>query len=104
LRENPGQVRNEGWTYLDVRDAARAVGLALLAPGDGAHVVFLAAGTTLLPYPTEELLDAFAPKSARLRRFVGREAPIDLTRARTLLGFAAEHELDMETVPLPRNE
>lgn len=104
LRENPGQVRNEGWTYLDVRDAARAVGLALLAPGDGAHVVFLAAGTTLLPYPTEELLDAFAPKSARLRRFVGREAPIDLTRARTLLDFAAEHELDMETVPLPRNE
>ncbi|HVX43452.1 MAG TPA: NAD(P)-dependent oxidoreductase [Mycobacteriales bacterium] len=104
LREDPGSVRNEGWTYLDVRDAARAVGLALQAPGDGARVVFLAADTTLMPYPTEELIAAFAPNSARLRRFVGREAPIDLTRARTLLGFKAEHELDIETIPLPRNE
>jgi nucleoside-diphosphate-sugar epimerase len=104
LRENPGQVRNEGWTYLDVRDAASAVDLALQAPGSGAQILFVAADQTLVPYATEELLDAFAPNVPRLRRFAGRAAPIDLTRARIVLGFRAEYEIDMETVPLPRNE
>jgi hypothetical protein len=54
-----------------------------------------------VPYPTEDLLDRYAPRVPRLRRFPGREVPIDLTRARTLLGFRAEHPLEIEDRPLP---
>jgi hypothetical protein len=54
-----------------------------------------------VPYPTEDLLDRYGRGRPRLRRFVGREVPIDLTLARTLLGFRAEHLLDIEPAPLP---
>jgi hypothetical protein len=77
------------------------VELSLLCTTPGAHPVFVAADTTLVPYPTEDLLDRHARDRPRLRRFVGREVPIDLTLARTLLGFRAEHLLDIKPVPLP---
>ena len=99
--ENPRHGAKEGWSYLDARDAARAVERSLLCSTPGAHPVFVAAGTTLLPYPTEDLIDRYGRDRPRLRRFVGREVPIDLTLARTLLGFRAEHLLDIEPAPLP---
>ena len=82
------------------RDSAYAIELGLTAPASGAHAFFVTAGTTLAPYATEDLLDAFAPDVPRSRRFVGREVPIDLTAARTVLGFQARHELDLPTLPL----
>jgi nucleoside-diphosphate-sugar epimerase len=94
-RQNPLRGVREGWSYLDTRDAAYAIELGLTKPLSGAHTFFVAAGTTNAPYETEALLDAFAPKVPRLRRFVGREVPIDLTAARTVLGFQAQHELDL---------
>ncbi|WP_375426168.1 NAD-dependent epimerase/dehydratase family protein [uncultured Friedmanniella sp.] len=87
----------EAWAHLDARDAARAIELSLLSQATGAHAVFVAADTTSVPYPTEDLLERYAPGVPRLRRFVDREVPIDLTRARTLLGFRAEHPLDPST-------
>jgi len=99
--EDPGSRVTEGWSYLDVRDAARAVELSLLSTTPGAHPVFVAADTTCVPYPTEDLLDRYGGDRPRLRRFVGREVPIDLTAARTLLGFQAVHLLPIEAAPLP---
>ena len=90
----------EGWSYLDVRDAARAVELSLLSRARGAHAVFVAADETYVPFPPDDLLDRHAPGVPRLRSFAGREVPIDLTRARTLLGFRAEHLLPVEPAPL----
>ncbi len=97
FRENPGAGVREGWSYLDTRDAAYAIELGLTASLSGQHTLFVAAGTTNAPFATEDLLDAFAPKVPRLRRFAGREVPIDLTAARTVLGFQARHELDLPT-------
>lgn len=91
----------EAWSYLDTRDAARAVELSLTARTTGAHAFFLAADHTLAPYRTEDMLRAFAPDIPRLRRFVGREVPIDLTPARELIGFQAQHEIEMATLDLP---
>lgn len=88
---SPGGPVAEGWSYLDVRDAAQAVEKALIAQTTGVIGVYVAADDTLAPYPTEELLDRYAPGVLRTRTFAGREVPIDLTRARTLLGFRAEH-------------
>jgi nucleoside-diphosphate-sugar epimerase len=96
-KEDPVRGVREGWSYLDTRDAAYAIELGLTAQLSGAHKFFVAAGTTNAPYETEALLDAFAPEVPRLRRFVGREVPIDLTAARTVLGFQAQHELDLPT-------
>lgn len=84
------------WTYLDLRDAARAARLAITRPLSGFHVIFVAAPRTLAREPTEDLL-------ARYHRGVprrdgtpipGRTAPIDLSRAREVLGFEAEHLYD----------
>jgi nucleoside-diphosphate-sugar epimerase len=82
------------WSYLDARDAARAM-LAALDPAEpGNHVVYVAAPETLAPYPTEELLDRFHPGVPR-PAFEGRTVPIDLNPARDLLGFAARHPWDV---------
>jgi nucleoside-diphosphate-sugar epimerase len=99
-RRDPADGLREAWSYLDLRDSARAIELGLTAPLSGAHVFFVAAGTTRAPYETEALLDAFAPDVPRLRRFIGREVPIDLTAARTVLGFQAQYELDLPTLDL----
>jgi nucleoside-diphosphate-sugar epimerase len=101
--ENPGEDVRTGWTYLDVRDAARVVELALTRPIRGVQTIFVSADETLVPYPTEELLDRFARGVVRLASFVGREVPADLTRARTILGFRAEHTLDITERPLPQD-
>jgi nucleoside-diphosphate-sugar epimerase len=77
-----------GWAYLTVQDAASAIGTALRAPVRGAHVVGLSAVDTLLPTPTEELLDLYAAQVPRHRRFRGRTALVDTRRARELLGLA----------------
>ena len=95
--KNPAGGVREGWSYLDTRDAARAIELGLTASLSGAHTFFVAANTTNAPYETEALLAAFAPGVPWLRRFVGREVPMDLTAVRTVLGFQAQYELDLPT-------
>ena len=87
LAADPAKGAAELWGYLDYRDAAQCCVAALARRRPGCHVVTLAAPTTLAPYPTEQLLDAFLPNVARRTRFPGRTAPFDLTRARDLLGF-----------------
>ncbi|MDX3005250.1 NAD(P)-dependent oxidoreductase [Kribbella solani] len=100
IRIKPESGLREAWTYLDTRDAAYAVELGLTAPFSGAQPFFVAASTTNAPYPTDDLLDAYAPEVPRRRRFAGREVPIDLTAVRTVLGFEARHELDLPTLSL----
>jgi nucleoside-diphosphate-sugar epimerase len=100
LKEDPVRGVREGWAYLDTRDAASAIERGLTASLTGAHKFFVAARTTNAPYETEALLKAFAPGVPRLRRFIGREVPMDLTAARTVLGFEARYELDLPTLPL----
>lgn len=97
---DPGNGARECWTYLDARDAAEAALLALTAPLTGAHAVFLAAPETLAPYPTEDLLRAYHPDSELRRPLPDRTAPIDLTPASRLLGFAARHVVPLATKPL----
>jgi len=96
MKENPDATLREGWSYLDVRDAARAVHLSLTRPISGVHPVLLAAPETYFDEPTQELLEKWAPDVPRLRPFVGHEMLIDLTVAKTLLGFQAEHVLDRD--------
>jgi nucleoside-diphosphate-sugar epimerase len=98
--EDPGSGTADVWSYLDARDAARAL-LASLEPArPGNHVVYVAAPETLSPYPTEQLLGRFhagVPRPA----FSGRTVPIDLDPAVDLLGFRARHVWPVEERELP---
>lgn len=102
LTEDPRPGLTEGWSYLDVRDAALAVQLALETDQRGANAFYLAAPTTNIPYRTDDVLDALAPDVPRRKRFVEREVPIDLSDAERLIGFRAEHTLHLETRELPQ--
>jgi nucleoside-diphosphate-sugar epimerase len=84
---DPAHTVREGWSYLDVRDAARAIRLALVVELAGAHVVGLGAEDTLLDADTEVLLGRWAPGVPHRRPMPGRTAAVDVTRARELLGF-----------------
>jgi nucleoside-diphosphate-sugar epimerase len=98
---DPGAGARELWSYLDLRDAARACELALSGPGSGYQVIGLAAPLTLAPYPTGALLDAFLPYVPRRTPFPGRRVPLDLARAEHLLSFRAEHEQPVAARELP---
>jgi nucleoside-diphosphate-sugar epimerase len=98
---DPRPTLTEGWSYLDVRDAAVAIERGLTADVRGAPAFYLAAPTTIVPYRTDDLLDRYAPGVLRTRAFAGREVPIDLTSAERLIGFRAQHELDLPTLDLP---
>lgn len=84
---DPASKVRAGWSYLDVRDAARAVRAALEAPVEGAHVLQLAASDTLLSTPSAELLARYAPGVPLRREVAGNRSLVDTTRAETLLGF-----------------
>jgi nucleoside-diphosphate-sugar epimerase len=101
LSVDPRPALTEGWSYLDVRDAAVAIGRGLTTDLHGAHAFYLAAPTTIVPYRTDDLLDRYAPGLLRTRAFAGREVPIDLTTAERTIGFRAVHELDLPTLDLP---
>lgn len=98
LAADPELGARELWSYLETRDAATAALLAITAPVTGAHVVYVAAERTIVPYPTEALLARFHPASRLMRPIPGRTTPIDLEPARELLGFSARFELDIAQI------
>ena len=94
VRSAPENFVAEGWGYLDLRDAARAVHLALVAPVSGCEVISLSARDTLLDIPTIDALAEHAPGVPLRAQITGRDAAIDTTRAETILGFIPLHSVD----------
>lgn len=92
-RHDPGRAVREGWSYLDTRDAARAIHLALTVPLHGPHVIGVSASDTLMDGPTAELLAEHAPGVPIRRPIDGRGSAIDTTRASELLGFHPRHSI-----------
>lgn len=99
--DDPAAGAAELWTYLDVRDAARAAWLAITVPLHGFHTVFVAAPDTLAPYPTADLLRAYHPDVEVRAPIPGRTAPLDSGAAQRLLGFRARHLVEVEPLPWP---
>lgn len=90
---DPASLACELWAYLDVRDGARAFGLAVERDIPGCHVINVMAPDTYSAEPTAELLARYHPTTEVRRPIVGCEVPFDLVRSRELLGFAAQHLL-----------
>jgi nucleoside-diphosphate-sugar epimerase len=93
VARDPAGLACELWAYLDVRDGARAFGLAVERDVPGCHVINVMAPDTYSTEPTADLLARYHPTSEVRRPIVGREVPFDLTRSRELLGFTAQHLL-----------
>jgi nucleoside-diphosphate-sugar epimerase len=96
VAHDPTLMAREGWAYLDMRDAVRAIIAGLRAPVTGAHVIGVAAPDILLPGPTADLLASFAPTVPLRRAVSGRNALVDTTRARTVLGFSPRYSIHRE--------
>lgn len=90
-QRDPGAIRQELWTWLDTRDAARAVHVVLESGVEGHHVVNVAAPDTTSDVPTAELLARFHPASRVARPLEDFASVIDTTAVHELFGFVTEH-------------
>jgi nucleoside-diphosphate-sugar epimerase len=75
------------WGYVDVRDVAQAVRLALLAPVERAEVCIVAAADTVMTRPSAELMAEVFPDVPLTRPVEGRETLLSIAHARQLLGY-----------------
>jgi len=93
LRDDPRRQACEGWTYLDVRDAAAATVAALTHDTPPAPGILVAAPRTYLRQDTDEALSRFAPTVPR-DPVRDRDVPVTLDRAAAQLGFRATVALE----------
>jgi nucleoside-diphosphate-sugar epimerase len=93
-RSNP-LIRGTGalWSYIDVRDAARACRLALEANFAGHQTFNICAPDTIMATPTAELVAKYLPQVQFVREAAGRWSGYDTAKAEKTLGFRAQHLL-----------
>ncbi len=77
------------WSYIDVRDAARACRLALEANFSGHRTFNVCAPDTIIDRPTEELVAKYLPQVRSVRKVEGRWSGYATAKAEKLLGFRA---------------
>ena len=78
------------WSYIDVRDAARACHLALEANFSGHQAFNICAPDTIMDTPTAELAERYLPHVKSLRKADGRWSGYDIAKAEKILAFRAK--------------
>jgi nucleoside-diphosphate-sugar epimerase len=79
------------WSYIDARDGAQAVRLALEHPAKGMDVFIIASPDTVMRRSTSELLAEVYP-DVPVRKHLGHhESLLSTEKARRLLGYAPQH-------------
>lgn len=91
--ENSNQWRaGDFWTYIEVRDCARAFRLAVERPIEGSHVLIVAARDSYTPYDIRDLVRQHYPSVAQsVDSFGPRDSLYNPQAAEKLLGFVAAH-------------
>jgi UDP-glucose 4-epimerase len=79
------------WGYIDARDGAQAVRLALTAAHPGFEAFIIAAADTVLPVPNSDLVAAEFPSVPFTPTAGGHDTLLSIDKARRVLGFAPEH-------------
>jgi nucleoside-diphosphate-sugar epimerase len=91
LQADPAAGASNLWSYVDGRDVAESVRLALTAEVDGHDACFVAAPDTFMPVPSPELAAAFYPTAVRREGFGGFDSLLSSAKAETMLGFRPIH-------------
>lgn len=79
------------WGYIDSRDAARAVRLALTSDLTGAEVFNIAAVDTIMRQDSRTLIENVMPGVAMADDMAGRQAMLDCSKAKRMLGWTPEY-------------
>jgi nucleoside-diphosphate-sugar epimerase len=92
-KKNP-IIRGTGalWSYIDVRDAARACRLAVEANFAGHEALNICAPTTIMDTPTRELVQRYMPQVKKVRDGLeGNWCGYAAEKAQAMLGFHTRH-------------
>jgi UDP-glucose 4-epimerase len=91
-RKKQPTIRGTGalWSYIDVRDAARACRLALEADFAGHQSFNICAPDTIMDMPTGELIEKFLPQVKSVRQAGGRWSGYDTAKAERVIKFRAK--------------
>ena len=79
------------WCYIDARDAAQAVRLAMESPLKGAEVFIVANDDTVMSRSSAELMAVRFPGVPFKREVPANEALMSSEKAKRMLGFAPRH-------------
>jgi len=79
------------WTYIDARDAAQAIRLALESKIRGAEVFGIANADSVMSRANDALLDKVFPKTRRKRPVKDNESLISIEKARKVLGYRPKY-------------
>jgi nucleoside-diphosphate-sugar epimerase len=79
------------WGYIDARDGAQAVRLALELDATGYDVFVIANADTCMTTPSAELAAAVFPDVPLTREVVGTETLLSIDKARRVLGYEPRH-------------
>jgi nucleoside-diphosphate-sugar epimerase len=79
------------WSYIDARDAAQAIRLALESELTGAEVFVIANAESVMQTPNDELLGAVYPDVPRKRDVKAHETLLGIDKARRVLGYEPQH-------------
>jgi nucleoside-diphosphate-sugar epimerase len=79
------------WTYIDARDGAQAVDLALKSKLTGAHVFGIANADSVMTRSNDSLLDEVFPGTKRKRPITANESLISIDKAREVLGYEPKY-------------
>jgi len=79
------------WSYIDARDGAQAVRLALAHERPGFDVFIVANADTVMSRPNAELLAEVFPDVPHRREFGPHDTLLSIDKARRVLGFEPRH-------------
>lgn len=79
------------WGYIDGRDGAQAVRLALESELTGFETFIVANSDTVMRAPSADLVEQCLPDVPRTRPLAGRETLLSIDKARRLLGYEPTH-------------
>ncbi|HEU5266011.1 MAG TPA: NAD(P)-dependent oxidoreductase [Jatrophihabitans sp.] len=89
--DDPALRRWNLWSYIDARDGAQAVRLALGHDAVGADVFIIANADTVMSRPNDALLAAEFPDVPIIRPVGAHESLLSIDKARRILGYEPRH-------------
>ena len=90
LWQDPGAGASNLWSYIDTRDVAEAVRLALTAEVAGHVPCFVAASDSFMPIPSRLLVADYYPATVIRDELADHASLLSSAKAESLLGFRAK--------------